>query len=122
MAPGDSRRPAAKYKKSVEARPRSVTAAPCERAPSGSRHPDEGRPDGAAHLGVELIGHGSPDVIGLEDVSGIAHGGPSLPERFGGPPATGHRFDGPRSPPATPPPGPTGEGGEGEHAETGDHL
>ena len=34
MAPGASRLPAAKYRRSVEARPRSTTATPSDRTPS----------------------------------------------------------------------------------------
>ena len=45
MAPGASRRPEAKYKKSVEAIPRSVTAAPSARAPS-AKAADSSTPEG----------------------------------------------------------------------------
>ena len=91
MAPGASRCPEAKYKKSVEAIPRSVTAAPSGRAPS-AKAAESSTPDGrmsrttstrsapvkramaapmARHsVGVELLGDGATDVVGLEDAAG----------------------------------------------------
>ena len=44
MAPGASRLPAAKYRRSVEARPRSTTATPSDRTPSAKAR-DSSTPD-----------------------------------------------------------------------------
>ena len=138
MAPGASRRPAAKYKKSVDAIPRSVTATPSERTPSEKAfdsstplaphvagHEDLGRPgeaghgpaDGPAHGGVQLIGHGAADVVRLEDLIHSCHDQLNLRGR-----RTLGSILAPVSAPAVAPPAiahpaPDGHGDEAEHAE-----
>ena len=95
IAPGQSRCPEAKYKKSVEPMPRSTTSVPQARAPSAkaaaSSVPDgrmsrattearlhgegrERRTDRAAGRGVELVRDGAADVVGLEDRVEVGHG------------------------------------------------
>ncbi len=92
MAPGASNVPAAKYIMSVDANPRSTTSRPWRCTPSrerggqldpagphvaGHEHPigvlgigdeaGERRPDALGQIGVELLGHRAPHVVGLED-------------------------------------------------------
>ena len=104
IAPGASSLPAAKYTRSVEARPRSTTSRPWARTPSAkaaaSSTPDgrmsrptstlpgaadlaghehgEGLPDRPGHVGVELVGRGAADVVGLEDRVEVGHGRTTL--------------------------------------------
>ena len=37
-----------------------------------------GAPDGAAHVRIELVGHGAAHVVGLEDLVHAAHGAPTI--------------------------------------------
>ena len=89
MAPGASSRPAAKYTRSVETRPRSIDVDTLGHHPFGERghqldarwphvptDQDPGAPAKVAKatpkarqmLGVELIGDGAADVVGLDDL------------------------------------------------------
>ena len=95
MAPGASRCPDAKYKKSVEAMPRSVDVDTLGPHPVGERGRElharlahvagdedlggsgeagHGAADGPAHIRVELVGHDATHVVGLEDLVHPAHG------------------------------------------------
>ena len=94
---------------SVEARPRSTTSVPSERAPRatastvrrrtphvpghqegrGTGEPGDGHADGAELEGVEVIGDDAPDVVRLEHVGEGGHGRPIL----GQPPVTGSGRD-----------------------------
>ena len=92
MAPGASSVPAAKYSRSVDASPRSTTSRPWRCTPSAKaaasstplgrmsratstrvgavgvgHEAGERRADALGQVGVELVGDGAPDVVGLED-------------------------------------------------------
>ena len=55
MAPGASRLPAAKYRRSVEARPRSTTATPSDRTPS-AKACDSSTPDSRMSRATRILG------------------------------------------------------------------
>jgi len=38
-----------------------------------AQYPHEGRPEGAGDLGVELVRHGTPDVVGLDEAAQLEH-------------------------------------------------
>ena len=113
--------PEAKYKKSVEAMPEVGDRRPLgpgplgegrgqldprrahvpgHQQPGGPGEPGHGAADGPAQVGVELVGHGAPDVVGLEDVSGGPMGGSAY--RGGSAPPAGSRRPVGDSQPAVP--------------------